>query len=81
MFCILPPLLENVLHFTFSSETFLQFAKVVEFFRTVVFFFFFLVMSCILILPQKIPKKNFHDSGSKGHFCTTLVVWGSVPRE
>lgn len=44
MFCILPPLLENVLHFTFSSETFLQFAKVVKFFRTVVFFFFSDVM-------------------------------------
>lgn len=70
MFCILRSLLEDVLHFTLSSETFLQFAKVVEFFRI----FLFLVVSCILMLPQKTPKKDFYDAGSKCHFCTTPVV-------
>lgn len=40
-------LLEDVLHFTFSSETLLQFAEVVEYFRIV----FFKVVSHILILP------------------------------
>lgn len=37
MFCFVPLLLEDVLHFTFSSETFLQFAKVVAFFRIFIF--------------------------------------------
>lgn len=62
--------------FTFSSEMFLQFAKTVEFFRI-----FFLVVSRILILPQKTSKKIFHDPGSKCHTCTTPGVWGSIPME